>query len=99
MSPAKTAPSENVVAAGLRLTEKLVTSTSGLTTPVKLGRKSLTGSATVAVCAIAGELTTIDNKAAASGILFIAFPRTRGPRLPMSVHQADSGSKVQSPPM
>src|SRR5438270_10209077 len=73
MSPARTAPSVNVVAAEFRLTEKLVTSRSGLPVPTKLGSMSPTGSDTVAD-ANAGEATSAEIRTAESLKVFIEKP-------------------------
>src|SRR5438270_6305686 len=78
MSPARTAPSVNVVAAGFRLTEKLVTSRSGLAVPTKLGSMSPTGSDTVAV-ANAGDAMSAEIKTAESLNVFIEEPLPSSP--------------------
>src|SRR5438270_11330810 len=91
MSPARTAPSVNVVAAEFRLTEKLVTSRSGLPVPTKLGSMSPTGSDTVAD-ANAGEAISAEIRTAESLSIFIEEPLLvpplwRGWLLPSSMVQ------------
>ena len=69
----------NVVAAEFRLTEKLVTSRSGLPVPTKLGSMSPTGSDTVAA-ANAGEATSAEIRTAESLSVFIEEPLLVPPR-------------------
>jgi hypothetical protein len=72
MSPASTAPNEKVVAAASRLTEKLVTSRSGVAVPTNVGRISPAGSDTVAATAgVPAKAATITS---ATLVVLIGLP-------------------------
>src|SRR4051794_29868124 len=72
ISPARTAPSEKLVAVASRLTAKLVTSRSGLLVPVKLGRMSPAASTIEA--ARSGEPAIRASRATVNDIVFIELP-------------------------